>query len=163
MGIELDAYRANVNETIPRIEELKAVTANVRLLVSTAQFGVKKYKTADDTAEDVDDSLFTVDNLLTVVGFVSPLKTPVTALKEVLDNIRPPADKIDDKFDEISGKDDTSTPEEEEDGGFVENLETSLSAAGLAIDGVTDTLTLRLRQLEIASAATGRASGCAAP
>ncbi|WP_417725998.1 calcium-binding protein [Roseovarius sp.] len=155
MGIELDAYKARTDQTIPRLQALQDVTSKISTLVSVAQFGIKKYKTADKTAEKIDDSLFTVSNLLTVAGFVAPLKTPVTALKRVLDRIEPTVDKIDDKFDEISGKDDSSTPETEGDGQFVENLETGLSGAKLTLSIVSDALTLRVRQLEIASEATG--------
>jgi Ca2+-binding RTX toxin-like protein len=155
MGIELDAYKARTDQTIQRLSDLQNVTSRIGTLLTAAQFGVKKYKTADKTAESIDDSLFTVNNLLTVVGFASPLKAPVTALQTVLDRIEPPVDRIDDKFDEISGKNDTSTAETEQDGQFVENVETALSAAGLTFDVVSDALTLRLRQLEIASAATG--------
>nr|WP_296430627.1 calcium-binding protein [Roseovarius sp. BRH_c41] len=155
MGIELDAYKVRTDQTIIRLQALKDITSRIGLLVSAAQFGVAKYKTADKTAEKIDDSLFTIKNLLTVAGFVSPLKTPVTALQRVLDRIEPPVDKIDDKFDEISGKDDTSTPATEGDGQFVENVETGLTAAGLTLAVVSDSLTLRIRQLEIASEATG--------
>ena len=155
MGLELDAYKARTEQTILRLQALQDVTSRIGRLISTAQFGVKKYKTADKTAESVDDSLFTVNNLLTVAGFVSPLKTPVTALKTVLDRIEPVVDSIDDKFDEISGKDNAATPETETDGQFVETIETGLTGAALTFSAVTDALALRIRQLEIASAATG--------
>ncbi|WP_422000970.1 calcium-binding protein [Roseovarius mucosus] len=158
MGLELDAYKARTDQTILRLQALQDVTFRIGTLISAAQFGVTKYKTADKTAENIDDSLFTVNNLLTVAGFVSPLKTPVTALKTVLNRIEPVVDRIDDKFDEISGKDNTATPETEADGQFVETIETGLTGAAVTFSIVADLLTLRVRQLEIASAATGNFS-----
>ena len=101
MGLELDAYKARTDQTILRLQALQDVTFRIGTLISAGQFGVTKYKTADKTAENIDDSLFTVNNLLTVAGFVSPLKTPVTALKTVLNRIEPVVDRIDDKFDQM--------------------------------------------------------------
>ena len=151
----LTDYKRELDRTIPRVESLKDTTATIGILVGIAKFAVGRFKTADDTSDSLKDMIFTTDNLFTAAGFISPLKTPVNLIKQVVDRLKPPVKKVDEKFDQISGKDDTSTPEREEEGGFVNNLESSLGAAAIVIGGVQDTLTLRERQLEIASEASG--------
>lgn len=76
-------------------------------------------------------------------------------LQKAIKKLDKPLDSIDEKFDQISGKDDPKTPQKEAPGESLQKFETNLANAGIAIAGVQDALTLRLRQLEIASAASG--------
>ena len=162
MGTELNTYQVRTNDRAQDLEALKDLTKTLGYVVTVAKPVVGKLKKADENADKASQGLDKTELALGVLGFVSPLKTPVKILKKVLTKVEKPVDKIDEKFDKPSGKDDASTPAKEDDGEFLENLETNLERVDLAIAGVVDSLTLKKRQLEIASEATFNFKGALA-
>lgn len=151
MPRELNIYKAHVDATIPDIKKLNDVSGKISFLIGIANFAVEKYKTADKTSALTLEAIFNVNNLLTIAGFVSPLKTPVKILQQSLKNTKKLVEKIDEKFEKISKKDDKSTPGQDSDNEFVERLESNLSKAGLAVAQVQDSLTIQQRRMDIAS------------
>ncbi|THH35166.1 calcium-binding protein [Aliishimia ponticola] len=155
MSTQLSPYKTHVDDTLGNLETLQTATKSLDRFLTVAKLVVGKLKDADETADKVDEGINTTQAVLTVLGFVSPLKTPVNVLKKVFKDVEKPVEKIDEKFDELSSKDDTSTPGQDDDNAFLEKLETNIGNAQLVLGGLRDTLNLRVRQLEIASEASG--------
>ncbi len=162
MPSELDIYKSNLDQTIPDLRALKEITTKIGYLVTTAKVALNIYKKANKIVDDTGKGVAAADAALTVLGLVSPLKAPVKGLQLALKKIKKPIDKIDEKFDEINGKDDTSTPQQEAPGEALQKVEANLATTALVIAGVQDSLTLKLRQIEIASEAIGNFKGALA-
>lgn len=153
MHVQLTTYKSNLDEINRGVRDMRASVSTLSTAVSAAKFVAGQLKTVDETTDKVEKGIEVTDVMLGILGFVSPLKTPVKALEKVLDKAEKPVDKVDEKLDQLTGKDDTSTPGKEADGEFLAKLETNLGKVGVALNGVSDTLTITDFNLSNASKA----------
>ncbi len=155
MASALDDYKARLDQTIPRLETLGDAAKYTSRALLVGKKVVGQMKTAEETTKKSSTLVQVIDGTLTVLGFISPIKTPTKVLQQALKKVERSLDSVEDQFDKLNGKDDTSTRGREDDGEFLTNVETNITRASLAVAALRDTVTLRQRQLEIASEATG--------
>ncbi|SNS75353.1 calcium-binding protein [Tropicimonas sediminicola] len=152
---ELDIYKSRLDRLLPDVTEMRDAVKTIGYILFSAKYGVGAFKTADKTVKTTYDAIYFTDKLLTVVGFVSPLKAPTKAIQQVLKKVKKPVEKVEEKFDDISSKDDKATPTKENNNEFIDKVQANIDKAALANATVQDALTLKVRQMEIASEATG--------
>ena len=154
MHTQLNLYNSNVDETQGRVEDLHEINTTIKNVVSRAGLVVKGIKFFKESTQKAEEGFDKTELVLGVLGFVSPLKTPVNILKKVINKAEKPVEKVNEKLDTLSNKDDKKTPEKEEKSAFLDKLETNLGRADVALGVTLDTLTITDFNLTRAGQAT---------
>ena len=153
MHTQLDLYQQNIEATIDDVKALRSATVSIGYFVTAGGLATQAYKSIAGAAEETQKGLFLTQRALDVIGLASPLKTPTSALKRVLDKLNPPVKKLDDKLEQISNKDDVTTPVKEKDNEFLNKIIDNLGDAGLALNVARDAMTSQIWRLENTSEA----------
>lgn len=150
MGTQLDLYLKNSAAHLERLDTLGTATKYLDYGMKAGSKVAGHYKKTKNSVEYTKNNIYYIDKVLTVVGFISPLKTPTKALQRVLDRVEKPVKEVDKKMDAISEKEDTSDLSPSGNKKLYENVEKGLEDASVVVKAARDAITLQTRQVEIA-------------
>ena len=154
MTDNLNRYNRDLDSSIDDVEVMKQTTDGLSSAVGAGEKAISLYRQTQTTTEKVERLTQVVDALLKTASFISPIKTPVNVIKGVVEKVGETNDKLKDQVEKLDRTDDTSTPGREDNGGLIDRIETNLNRASNSLDVVSDSATLKLRQLQIAEQAT---------
>ena len=135
-GPQIIEYKGRVDTIVGNIRSLRTRIEDFAGLIDQANEVVDFVDEVGDVVGNIDDGIESLLNNLRITKLVAPLSTPSRVLENVLKSVEPVVNRIDDAFDRLNNLDDSATNEQEDNGQFLDNLDTALTQASTALNNV---------------------------